>query len=142
MWVNAGGVDFPFIYIHHSNIASVPFVTVRNVYVETMLCITFPSKFERPRRVLTLCTENMQSYGGFRIQAGLLSGKGRVLFKCIVLSELSAWWISTYPRNILPSSTELKRLAHISVLVKKLLAFCGTGRSITVLTLTGQLCVS
>lgn len=81
MWLNAGGVDFPYIYIHHSNIVSVPFVTERNVCVETKLCITFPSKFERPRRLLTLRAENLQSYDGFRIQAGLLSGKGRVLLQ-------------------------------------------------------------
>lgn len=81
MWVNVGGVDFPCIYIHHCNIASVPFVTARNVCVETMLCITFPSTSERPRRVLTLRAENLQSYDGFRIQAGLLSGKGRGLFQ-------------------------------------------------------------
>jgi hypothetical protein len=79
--VNAAGVDFPCIYIHHSNIASVPFVTVRNVCVATMLPITFPSKFERPRRVLTLRADNLQSYDGFRIQVGLLSGKGRVLLQ-------------------------------------------------------------
>ena len=76
-----GGVDFPCIYVHHCNIASVPFVTVRNVCVETMLCITFPSTSERPRRVLTLRAENLQSYDGFRIQAGLLSGKGLGLFQ-------------------------------------------------------------
>lgn len=79
--MNAGGVDFPSIYAHHSNIVSVPFVTVRNVCVETMLYITFPSKFERPRRLLTLRAENLQSYDGFRIQVGLLSGKGRVLLQ-------------------------------------------------------------
>jgi len=83
--VNGGGVDFPCIYIHHSNIASVPFVTVRNVYVETMPYITFPSKFEWPPRVLTLCAENLQSYDGFRIQAGLLNGEmwGGVVVKAL-----------------------------------------------------------
>ena len=76
-----GGVDFPCIYIHQSHIASVPSVTIRNVYVEMILCIAFPWKFERPRRVLTLRAENLQSYDAFTIQAVLLSGKGRVLLQ-------------------------------------------------------------
>lgn len=66
------------------------------------------------------------------------AARDRCCYKRIVVSGLSARWISTHQRNILPSASELKRLAHISVLVKKFLAFYGTGRSIIVFTLTAS----
>jgi hypothetical protein len=63
-------------------------------------------------------------------------------YKCVVVSGLSVRRISTLLRNILRSSSELKRLAHNSVIVKKFLAFCGTGKSITLFTITCQFSMS